>query len=119
LRILSLPGTPPMGAPVLAHRICDWLHHEEIRQQHFNFPFSVNIGIHCCIPGSDVDIQYFLATTSFAAEEITSTGESHIHFSEYAQSITGQGRSSAQQNQRIDSEHFWKTFETLDRKSVV
>lgn len=119
LLILSLPGTPPMGARVLAHRICAWLDHEEIRQQHFNIHFSVNIGIHCCIPGGDVDIQDFLAATSFAAEEIASTGESHIHFSEYAQSITGQGRSSAQQNQRIDSEHFWQTFETLLRHPQI
>lgn len=115
LLILSLPGTPPMGARVLAHRICAWLDHEEIRQQHFNIHFSVNIGIHCCIPGSDVDIQDFLAATSFAAEEITSTGESHIHFSEYARAITGQGKASGQQNQRIDRDHFWQTFETLLR----
>jgi hypothetical protein len=119
LLILSLPGTPPMGARVLAHRICAWLDHEEIRQQHFNIHFSVNIGIHCCIPGSDVDIKDFLAATSFAAEDIASTGESHIRFSEYAQSITGQGRSSAQQNQRIDSEHFWQTFETLLRHPKI
>src|SRR5690606_2411795 len=115
LLILSLPGTPPMGARVLAHRICAWLDHEEIRQQHFNIHFSVNIGIHCCIPGSDVDIQDFLAATSFAAEEIVSSDESHVHFSEYTQSITGAGKSSTQQNQRIDSEHFWQTFETLLR----
>lgn len=119
LLILSLPGTPPMGARVLAHRICAWLDHEEIRQQHFNIHFSVNIGIHCCIPGSEVDIQDFLAATSFAAEEIASTGENHIHFSEYAQSITGPGKTSTQQNQRIDSDHFWKTFETLLRHPQI
>lgn len=119
LLILSLPGTPPMGARVLAHRICAWLDHEEIRQQHFNIHFSVNIGIHCCIPGSEVDLQDFLAATSFAAEEITGTGENHIHFSEYAQSITGQGRTRGQQNQRVDSDHFWQTFEALLRHPQI
>lgn len=120
LLILSLPGTPPMGARVLAHRICAWLDHEEIRQQHFNIHFSVNIGIHCCIPGSEIDIQDFLAATSFAAEEISDTEQSHIHFSEYAQAITGDVHQADHHNTRqSDAGHFWQTLETLLRHPQI
>ncbi|MDF1781121.1 MAG: hypothetical protein P1U67_07470 [Alcanivoracaceae bacterium] len=116
LIILSLPGTPPLGARVLAHRICAWVGREEIRAQHFNIHFSVNIGIHCSVPGSDTDTQSFLTETANAALDMSSNatpGESHVHLSDYARAITGEKSTSSNGSTRPDSEHFWQTLEGL------
>ena len=45
--LLTLPGTPPLGARVLAHRLCAWLQREEFRVQDFRIHFTIAVGIHC------------------------------------------------------------------------
>tara|TARA_R110002073_G_scaffold2938_3_gene19181 strand:- start:26403 stop:27509 length:1107 start_codon:yes stop_codon:yes gene_type:complete len=110
---LSLPGTPPLGARVLAHRLCAWIGQEEFRHQHFNIHFSVNIGIHCCVPGTEVDTQDFLRTTANTTQEVPENGENHIHLSDYARAITGEKTDSAHDKRRPDSAHFWHTLEAL------
>lgn len=115
LLVLSLPGTPPLGARVLAHRICAWLSHEEFQQQYFSIHFSVNIGIHCCVPGSDVDPQTFLSESAFTAQQQPEDDENHIHLSEYAQAIIGERSTNGHSQTHVDSEHFWQTLEALLR----
>ncbi len=115
LLILSLPGTPPLGARVLAHRICAWLSHEEFQQQYFSIHFSVNIGIHCCVPGSEVEPQSFLSETAFTAHEAPEDDQNHIHLSEYAQAIVGERSTTHHNRSHVDSEHFWQTLEALLR----
>jgi|GEM_PF-2952878 len=115
LLVLSLPGTPPLGARVLAHRICAWLSHEEFQQQYFSIHFSVNIGIHCCVPGSEVEPQAFLSETAFTAQDAPEDDQNHIHLSEYAQAIVGERSNTAHSRSHVDSEHFWQTLEALLR----
>lgn len=113
LIVLSLPGTPPLGARVLAHRLCAWIGQEEFRHQHFNIHFSVNIGIHCCVPGTEVNTQDFLRTTADTTHEVPENGENHIHLSDYARAITGEKTNSTHDKRRPDSAHFWHTLEAL------
>lgn len=44
---LTLPGTPPLGARVLAHRLCAWLQKEEFEIHDFHIHFTIAVGIHC------------------------------------------------------------------------
>ena len=45
--LLTLPGTPPLGARVLAHRLCARLQREEFRVRDFRIHFTIAVGIHC------------------------------------------------------------------------
>lgn len=113
LMVLSLPGTPPLGARVLAHRLCAWIGQEEFQHQHYNIHFSVNIGIHCCVPGTDVDTLDFLRTTAHTTQEVPENSDNHIHLSDYARAITGEKTTSTREKHRPDSTHFWSTLEAL------
>jgi len=44
---LTLPGTPPLGARVLAHRLCAWLQKAEFEINDFHIHFTIAVGIHC------------------------------------------------------------------------
>lgn len=110
---LSLPGTPPLGARVIAHRLCSWIEQQEFSQDHYSIHFSISIGIHCCVPGTEVDAQSFLSTTARTAQEVPKNGESHIHLSEYTQAITGEKNHSPDLEPWAKSTHFWETLDCL------
>lgn len=113
LLVYSLPGTPPLGARVLAHRLCAWLDQQEIHQQHFNVHFSVNIGIHCNVPGSDVDVQTFLADSAATTLDLPETSENHVHLSDYALTISGERDAGQKDKSHSDGIYFWKTLDAL------
>jgi GGDEF domain-containing protein len=64
--VLSLPGTPPQGARVLAHRLCQMIQHQEIEAAGLMSHFSLLAGIH--IVGGGDDLQDDIAQAISASE---------------------------------------------------
>ena len=113
LILLSLPGTPPLGARVLAHRICSWLSGEEFTQQYFSIHFSVNIGIHCCVPGNQADAQELMSETSFTAQQPPEDDQNRIHLSDYAQTVIGEVATPASRKPLNNTDDYWGALDEI------
>lgn len=83
--ILTLPGTPPLGARVLAHRLCAWLQREEFRVDEFRIHFTIAAGIHCLSRESNESPEDALqAAQDAAAVAHASPHASAVHLSDVA-----------------------------------
>lgn len=85
---LSLPGTPPLGARVLAHRLCAWLQQEEFRSGEFRIHFTVAAGIHCLVPEASQTVDDILDEARAAADLAhASHHSSAVHLSDAASEL--------------------------------
>lgn len=85
---LSLPGTPPLGARVLAHRLCAWLQQEEFRSGEFRIHFTVAAGIHCLVPEAGQTVDDILSEAQAAADLAhASHHSSAVHLSDAASEL--------------------------------
>jgi GGDEF domain-containing protein len=69
--VLSLPGTPPQGARVLAHRLCQQIQNQEIEAAGLMSHFALLAGIHVVGTGQDLadDIAQAISASELANSE--------------------------------------------------
>lgn len=83
--VITLPGTPPLGARVLAHRLCSWLQREEFRIHEFRIHFTIAVGIHSLAQDGNEDAAQALEESlDTALHAHASARSSAVHLSDTA-----------------------------------